>query len=209
MDRVAKWEADVFIYDYSGYGLSEGKPSEQNVYRDVEAAYDYLTQILGVNPYTIVSYGRSIGSGPAVHIALHRPVLGLVLQSPVASVYRVKLRHIRCYMPGDIFRNIDKVDKLRVPTLVLHGTEDDVVPITTSQQMALRITEVYCRWIRGAGHNDMDGKYAVYVDDSLQEFFDRIVPLAPAGHSRRDAWISNTESSIQEADSRSLVAMGN
>nr|BAN64547.1 hypothetical protein [Babesia bovis] len=47
MNRIAKWNANVFLYDYSGYGLSEGVPSEHNVYMDVEAAYDYLTSVLG------------------------------------------------------------------------------------------------------------------------------------------------------------------
>ncbi|CDR96047.1 Abhydrolase domain-containing protein [Babesia bigemina] len=190
MDRVANWDADLFIYDYSGYGVSEGKPSERNLYMDVEAAYDYLTQALGVDPNTVVAYGRSIGSGPAVHIALHRPVLGLILQSPVASVYRVRFHRLPFSMPGDIFRNIDKVQNLNVPTLILHGTEDETVPLVASQQMALKISEVYCRWIKGASHNDMDGKYVIYVEQALQEFFARIMQQHPANVMRKGVWIS-------------------
>ncbi|GFE55559.1 alpha beta hydrolase [Babesia ovis] len=193
MQRIAKWEADVFMYDYSGYGLSGGRPSESNVYMDVEAAYDYLTIVLGVDPNTIVAFGRSIGSGPTIHIALHRKVLGVVLQSPVASVYRVKISRVPCTIPGDIFRNIDKVNKLRVPTLILHGTKDEVIPLSASQKMALKIQEVYCRWIKGAGHNDMDGPYAVYADQALQEFYEKIMPLIPRTLLRRGVWTSSTE----------------
>lgn len=176
MTRIGKWEANIFIYDYSGYGLSGGRPSEHNVYMDVEAAYDYLTDVIGVDERTIVPFGRSIGSGPAIHIALHRKVVGLILQCPVASIYRVKLKRVAFTLPGDIFCNIDKVTKLRVPTLIIHGTNDEVVPIKCSKQMALKIPEVYCRWIKGASHNDMDAKYAVYVERALQEFFYKVIP---------------------------------
>ncbi|GBE59912.1 Abhydrolase domain-containing protein [Babesia ovata] len=195
MDRVANWDADLFIYDYSGYGVSEGKPSERNLYMDVEAAYDYLTQVLGVNPHSIVAYGRSIGSGPAVHIALHRPVLALILQSPVASVYRVRFHRLPFSIPGDIFRNIDKVQNLKVPTLILHGTEDETVPLAASQQMALKISEVYCRWIKGASHNDMDGKYVMYVEQALHEFFARITQQHPDALIKRGVWISREKHS--------------
>lgn len=182
-------QAPVTHYASAGYGLSGGRPSEHNVYMDVEAAYDYLTDVIGrhhrlhvingavgVDERTIVPFGRSIGSGPAIHIALHRKVVGLILQCPVASIYRVKLKRVAFTLPGDIFCNIDKVTKLRVPTLIIHGTNDEVVPIKCSKQMALKIPEVYCRWIKGASHNDMDAKYAVYVERALQEFFYKVIP---------------------------------
>eukprot|EP00371_Babesia_bovis_P001851 XP_001610498.1 hypothetical protein [Babesia bovis T2Bo] len=180
MNRIAKWNANVFLYDYS------------------EAAYDYLTSVLGgildveclyiigVNPHTIVAYGRSIGSGPTVHIALKRSVLGVVLQSPISSVYKVKVYRLPCTIPGDMFRNEDKVDRINVPTLILHGTKDNVVPISISQSMALTMQRVYGRWINGAGHDDMDTTFALYVDQALQEFYDIICPRTTISNIPKD-----------------------
>ncbi|KAK1442271.1 alpha/beta hydrolase domain-containing protein [Babesia gibsoni] len=179
MFKIAQWKANVFLYDYSGYGLSQGSPSEKNVYFDAEGAYDYLTKVIGVKGETVISFGRSIGSGPAIHLALNRKVAGLVLQCPVASIYRIKIRHMPYSLPGDLFRNIDKVHKLSVPTLILHGTSDEIVPISCSMQMATKIPEVYCSWIKGAKHNDMDVKYGQYVDQALYEFFSKVFPAIP------------------------------
>jgi len=83
----------VFAYDYRGYGLSDGSPSERHVYADIDGAYDYLTGKLGVAPETIVAYGRSLGAGAAVDLAARRLVGGVILESPFVTAFRgVRLR---------------------------------------------------------------------------------------------------------------------
>src|SRR5260370_10708902 len=82
----------VFAYDYQGYGISQGKPSEHNAYDDEEAAYDYLTRQLQIPPNRIIIYGRSVGTGPAVHLAARKPAAGLILQRPFVSPFRVPTR---------------------------------------------------------------------------------------------------------------------
>src|SRR5260370_14117469 len=82
----------VFAYDYQGYGTSQGKPSEKGAYDDEYAAYDYLIANLKIAPDRIIICGRSVRSGPAVHLAARRPAAGLILQSPVASAFRVLTR---------------------------------------------------------------------------------------------------------------------
>jgi abhydrolase domain-containing protein 17 len=79
----------VFAYDYQGYGTSQGKPSEYNVYRDSSAAYGYLTEQLRVPPKQIILYGRSVGGGPAIDLAARQSVGGLVVESSFVSVFRV------------------------------------------------------------------------------------------------------------------------
>src|SRR5215469_4022610 len=78
LDDLRQAGFSVLAYDYEGYGTSEGKPSEQAAYDDEDAAYEYLTSTLHVTPERIIIFGKSVGSGPAVHLAAARKVAGLV-----------------------------------------------------------------------------------------------------------------------------------
>lgn len=117
----------VFAVDYRGYGRSEGASNEASAYADAQLAYDYLRKQLGVPADRIVIFGYSLGGGPGVELALHRPAAGLVLQGTFVSAYRVMTRYP--LVVGDKFVNLAKVPKLTLPVLYLHGTEDRTVPI--------------------------------------------------------------------------------
>ena len=144
----------VFAYDYQGYGTSQGKPSEYNVYRDIEAAYNYLTQQLRVPPKQIILYGRSVGGGPAIDLAARQSVGGLVVESSFVSVFRV-LTRIPLF-PFDKFVNVDKIGKVRSPVLVIHGKADRVVPFWHGEQLFAAANEPKLNfWVDGAGHNDL------------------------------------------------------
>jgi abhydrolase domain-containing protein 17 len=136
----------VFALDYRQYGHSEGQPTEANTIADVNLAYDYLRTRLGVPAGQIVIFGYSLGGGPGVELALRQPVAGIVLQGAFVSVYRVMTRVP--LFPGDLFRNLAKMPQLKVPVLVIHGTDDGTVPFwhgealyeaTTSRKMKLYI----------------------------------------------------------------------
>jgi len=87
----------VFAYEYNGYGPTQGPTGEVEVLFGIMAAYEYLTQRLGVKWHYIVLYGRSIGSGPSVFLASHPdyPVSGVILHSPIASGFRVFDMNVR------------------------------------------------------------------------------------------------------------------
>ncbi|WP_293337524.1 alpha/beta hydrolase [Microcoleus sp. CAWBG58] len=144
----------VFAYDYQGYGTSQGKPSEYNVYRDISAAYSYLTQQLRVPPKQIILYGRSVGGGPAIDLAARQSVGGLVVESSFVSVFRV-LTRIPLF-PFDKFVNIDKIGKVRSPVLILHGKADRVVPFWHGEELFAAAKEPKLNfWVDRAGHNDL------------------------------------------------------
>ena len=144
----------VFAYDYRGYGTSEGVPSERNVYRDIDAAYDYLIQDLNVSPQSIIAYGRSIGSGPTVDLAARLPVAGIVLESPFTTISQVITRIP--ILPFDRFRNIDKITDVDCPVLVMHGRNDEVIPFSHGQRLYAAANEPKrYLWVNGAGHNDL------------------------------------------------------
>src|SRR4029077_4486173 len=92
LDTLRHAGFSVFAYDYEGYGTSEGKPSEKACYEDVAAAYEFLAVDLKTAPDTIIIFGRSVGTGPAAHIAAKRPSAGVILQSPFVSAFRVLTR---------------------------------------------------------------------------------------------------------------------
>lgn len=82
-------KVNIFSYDYSGYGVSEGKPSEKNLFYDIDAAYFILRTRYGVNPEDIILYGQSIGTVPTIDLATRYKVGAVVLHSPLMSGLRV------------------------------------------------------------------------------------------------------------------------
>jgi fermentation-respiration switch protein FrsA (DUF1100 family) len=128
----------VFAIDYRNYGLSGGKPTEANTVSDTALAYDYLRTRLGVPADRIIVFGYSLGSGPAVAFSLQKPIAGLVLQGAFVSAYRV-LTWIPLF-PGDKYTNLAKVPSLKIPVMVIHGTDDHTVPFWHGRKLYEAIT---------------------------------------------------------------------
>lgn len=144
-------------YDYSGYGASTGKPSESNTYADIEAVYQCLETEYGVSQEDLILYGQSVGSGPTLHLAARLPRLrGIVLHSAILSGLRV-LCHANITFCFDIYKNIDKIKKVKCPVLVIHGTEDEVVNVFHGKGLWKLAREPYPPlWIKGGGHCNLE-----------------------------------------------------
>ncbi|MCH2048385.1 MAG: alpha/beta hydrolase [Trichodesmium sp. ALOHA_ZT_67] len=141
----------IFSYDYQGYGTSQGKPSVDGAYQDINAAYEYLTKKLGIPANKIIVYGRSVGGGPSIDLASRQPVAGLVIESSFTTAFRVVTR-IPIY-PFDRFPNIDKIKSINCPVLVMHGNADQVIPFSHGQQLfAIANQPKLSLWVDGAGH---------------------------------------------------------
>ncbi len=123
----------VLAYDYQGYGTSQGKPTEKTAYQDEIAAYEYLTHELKTLPGHIIIFGRSVGSGPAVHVAARRPAAGLILQSPMVSAFLVLTRIP--LLPYDKFPNYKEIGHVHCPVLIIHGANDSVIPLWHGQKL--------------------------------------------------------------------------
>jgi len=159
----------VFAYDYEGYGTSEGKPGEKAVYEDEEAAYDYVVVKLRVPPEQVIVLGRSVGSGPAVHIATRRPVGALVLQSPFVSAFRVLTRFP--LLPFDKFNNGKKIVHVHCPVLIIHGTADNVIGNWHGERLYVLANEPKSYlWVNGADHNDVETVGGTAYFKALQQF---------------------------------------
>lgn len=151
-------EVNVFAYEYTGYGMSTGEPCEQAFYADIEAAFKYLRDIIGVPWTEVVLYGRSIGSGPSIHLATRTAVRAMVLQSPLLSIYRVRL-HSHFTLPGDMFPNVDKIGDVKCPTYIVHGTKDEIIPHYHAEDLVknCRSGVAYPPYmIENGGHNNLE-----------------------------------------------------
>ncbi|KAK9060683.1 hypothetical protein SSX86_021389 [Deinandra increscens subsp. villosa] len=153
----AHLRVNIMSYDYSGYGASTGKPSEINTYYDIEAVYNCLKNSYGIKPEDMILYGQSVGSGPTLHLASRLQRLrGVVLHSAILSGIRV-LYPVKMTFWFDIFKNIDKVQKVNCPVLVIHGTNDDIVDFSHGKQLWELAKDKYDPlWIQGGGHSNLE-----------------------------------------------------
>ncbi|CAH9092635.1 unnamed protein product [Cuscuta epithymum] len=169
-------------YDYSGYGQSTGKPSEENTYADIEAAYRCLEETYGVKEEDIILYGQSVGSGPTIDLASHSPRLrAIVLHSPIMSGLRV-MYHVKRTYWFDIYKNVDKIPLVECPVLIIHGTADDVVDCSHGKQLWELCKQKYePLWVKGGNHCDLE-LYPEYIKH-LKKF---VSAIEKSLHSKRD-----------------------
>ncbi len=159
----------VFGYDYPGYGTSSGRPTVEGTYYAIKAAYNYLTQTLNIPPQNIIVYGRSVGGGPSVFLASRQPVGGLVLESSFISIFRVITR-IPLF-PFDKFPNLDTLQDINSPILIIHGTRDQVVPFWHGQELYAVANEPKLSfWVEGANHNNLLEVAGQEYQEILQKF---------------------------------------
>jgi abhydrolase domain-containing protein 17 len=165
----------VFAYDYEGYGTSEGAPTEEHCYADVDAAYDYLTKTLGVPPGQVISFGHSVGGGPATELAMRRHVAGLILESSFTSAFRV-LTQVSV-LPFDKFRNAEKLRLIHRPVLIISGKQDAVIPFAHGPRLFAAANEPKrSLWIDNAGHDDLFYMGGKRYWNALHEFADSLRP---------------------------------
>ncbi|MFT7538409.1 MAG: fermentation-respiration switch protein FrsA (DUF1100 family) [Lysobacterales bacterium] len=123
---------NFFIIDYRGYGLSEGKPSEEGLYTDAQVAYNYLIKDQGIVGGEIFLCGASLGSAVAIDLATKVEIKALILDSAFSSALDIG-RDIYPFIPGFMiklkFNSIDKIAYVKVPKLFLHSVTDDVILI--------------------------------------------------------------------------------
>ena len=149
----------VLIFDYRGYGKSAGRPSEQGLYQDGLAAYDFLVNHRHIAPQRIVLFGRSLGAGVAVEIALRREVRSLIIESAFTSTKEMAktmflFKALSYFLPSH-YNNLERLGRVSVPKLIIHGRDDEIVPFSMGEELYDTAQEPkYFFPIKGAGHND-------------------------------------------------------
>lgn len=138
-----RMKTDLFIFDYRGYGRSEGRVSEAGTYSDGQGALDFLKG-RGTPVEDIILFGHSLGTAVAVELASKEMVRGVALWSPFTSVadmgrlhYPV-LGHIYTslpWFPRIKYDSMSKIKRLRSPLLVIHGAGDRLTPLSMAQRL--------------------------------------------------------------------------
>ena len=150
---------NIFIFDYRGYGESEGSPSEKGTHLDSRAAMEYLASRPDVDKERIVFMGNSLGAALSVELALTQPPMAMILVSPFASVRDMAKLTLPFPPVGWLVRNhydnVARIRQLNVPLLGLHGDEDALVPISQGRKLYEAANQPKrFQTLDGAAHNN-------------------------------------------------------
>lgn len=161
----------VLLVDYRGYGGNTGRPSENGLYKDGRAAVNFLQQ-KGTKPGNIILYGESLGSGVATQLATEFPVCALILQSPYTSLKDVGRYHYPWILipPWDKYNSLSRIGKIKMPLLILHGKEDEIVPFSLGLQLFEQAKEPKKMiGLEHKGHNNLwDSNFANHIIEFMR-----------------------------------------
>ncbi len=130
---------DVFIFDYRGYGQSQGKPTEQGTYKDAEAAWRYLIEGRQVSPNEVIVFGRSLGASIAAWLAQSHPPRALILESTFTSLPDIAAR-LYPYLPVRLllrfeYNTAEYLGRVNCPVLIVHSRNDEIMPFSHGRQL--------------------------------------------------------------------------
>jgi uncharacterized protein len=172
--------ANVIIPDYEGYGMSGGKPSEAGCYAAADVAYKYLLGRGDVDTKYIVPVGWSLGAAVAIDFASRRPVAGLVTVSAFTSLRDMAHQFIS-WLPMSLilkyrFDNEKKIAEISCPVLIVHGTDDELIPFAMSGQLAAAAKGKVTRFdVVGGRHNDIFEVGGLGLLDQIGKFLGTVV----------------------------------
>jgi alpha-beta hydrolase superfamily lysophospholipase len=174
--------ASLLVVDYRGYGKSDGTPTASDLLDDAVATYHQLHGILserGLTYSRLFIMGRSLGSAAALEIASHTGdgIAGLIIESGFASALGLVERlggslpdHLKAGADG--FNNARKIERLNIPTLIIHGEADEIIPVgngrTLYEKSGTRQKRLVI--IPDAGHNDLLFRGHELYFDAIREF---------------------------------------
>ena len=172
----SKWQDqdwEIIAYDYPGYGLSSGKPSEQGCLEAIDTVYQFLIDQLGRTPEKIVVWGRSLGTGPSCHLAANKKIAGLLLETPFLSAFRT-VTEIPI-LPWDPFDNLEKSKNIRSPSLIIHGKRDEIVPFRHGKRLHREFPQPKAFLeLESASHNDLELEGGERYLRAIQEFIENL-----------------------------------
>ena len=166
----------VLAFDYRGYGVSSGTPTEKGLYRDVDAIVDYLwTRVKPAGP--VIYWGRSLGVSMAAYAATRRQPAGLILESgfpDARSLFRAPSpMALLALFSSYRFPAAEYLRAVKIPTLVMHGDADSVIPYEQGRALYEQIEGPKAFFtIKGGDHNDATARNEVLYWQAVREFID-------------------------------------
>ena len=156
---VSQLDVDIIAYDYQGYGFSEGTPTEETCYEDLEVVIKNAKE----NYDKIYLIGHSIGTGiVAHHISINDWITPVMLISPYKSIISIVTDKMSCYIRNlvyifDIFSTIDKIKNSKCKIKIIHGLDDDLISCNHSKAICKIINDKTMEpiFMKNTGHNDI------------------------------------------------------
>ena len=171
----------VLLFDFRGYGSSEGKPSEEGTYRDAVAAYDYVVSKRGVSAERILIYGESLGGAIGVELAVRRQAAALITEATFASLPDMAAA-LYPWLPARwltrfSYDSAAKAPKLTLPWLQLHSPTDELVPFSQAQKLHAASGPNATFQETSGGHNDGGFRVDREARRALEDFVEKYYPI--------------------------------
>ncbi|HKS36468.1 MAG TPA: alpha/beta hydrolase [Verrucomicrobiae bacterium] len=165
--------AAAFLFDYRGYGRSQGTPGEAGTYLDAQAAQAWLQQ-KGFAATNIVALGESLGGGIASELALRETLGGLILQSTFTSITDVGAE-LFPWLPVRWMNRIKydthgKLPRIKAPVLVMHSRADSLIRFQHAERNFAAANEPKLLWEIGGDHNDFLDRHRARYIEGLERF---------------------------------------
>jgi hypothetical protein len=174
---------NALLFDYRGYGESTGNPSEKGTYLDAEAAWIHLTEKRDEPGSRIAIMGESLGGAVAIELALRHPPGAVVMQATFTSLIDIGRLHYPLLPVNWILRHrydsIKKVDRVTVPKLFIHATDDELVPLDNGRRLFEAAAEPKQFLETPGGHNTGGFSYSDDYARRLGEFLDGTIGQPP------------------------------
>jgi len=158
IDMLCKLGLDIFIYDYRGYGRSQGSPSEEGLYLDAQAACKYLIDKRNLNEGSIVVYGKSIGANVAIELCSKVRPAALISDSAFTSALEMG-KKLFPFLPIKWFITVkydalSKIKDITIPKLIIHSKDDEIIPFQHGRKLFEAALEPKEFYRMQGGHNE-------------------------------------------------------
>ena len=167
LNELNKLDINVLLISWRGFSGNEGSPTEDNLYKDAEAAIQWLNN-KEVENNRIILYGESLGTGVAVEIGKKNNFNSIILESPFTSMENAAKIYYP-YLPvklllKDKYDSLSKITTIKTPILIMHGKKDDIVPFSMGKELFEKA-------------NNPKHSYFTSDDDHMMEFNDQIITI--------------------------------
>jgi len=160
IELLVKESFNFFIFDWRGYGKSQGFPSEKGLYKDALASYEYLTKKLGISPEKIVIYGKSLGANIACDLATKINKGFLIIDSGFSSAQDMA-KVVFPFIPSFLVRwvisvkfdALSKIKEIALPKLIIHSKDDEIVPFEQGEKLFREAKEPKEFFVARGSHN--------------------------------------------------------
>lgn len=148
---------DVLIFDYRGYGTSEGNPHEKGLYRDAESVYDFLIKKKKVPAWNIIGYGESLGGAVIIDLAQKHELEGIIVEGTFSSIRDMAGKFFP-FIPSFVYQSkynsFVKIEDIHCPKLIMHSAGDEIVPFEQGKKLYDNAPEPKKFVTLHGGHND-------------------------------------------------------